>query len=113
MNNLARGPCVYLLAIAALYWEVLDSLDVVDPGALLSIIGPNEGTLVLGAPIGSDEYVRAKCEKRVQDLAVEKRLLHNIYTLPQQYYLLLQKCFQSSRLAPCASSHPISSRRQQ
>ena len=72
--------------------EVLDSLAVVDPGASLSIIGPNEGTLVLSAPVGSDKYVRQKCEHLVEDLAVEMKLRHKIDT-PQQYYLLLEKCF--------------------
>ena len=93
--------------------EVLDSLDVVDPGASLSIIGPDEGTLVLGAPVGSDEYVRAKCEQLVQDLAAEMKLLHKIDTLPQQYYLLLQKCFNTRALHLARwGPHPISSRRQ-
>ena len=47
---------------------------------------------MLGAPVGSDKYVRAKCEQLVEDLAVEMKVLQKIDTLPQQYYLLLQEC---------------------
>ena len=74
------------------------SLPVVDPGSDLALIPPTSGTILLGAPIGADDYVEQNCLQLVEKIRNEMDLLKKIDQLPQQYYLILQRCYNTRAL---------------
>ena len=76
----------------------LATLPVVDPGSKLALHPPESGVVLLGAPIGSDTYVRDTSLRLIHELGAEMQLLHKIETMPQEYYLLLQRCFNTKAL---------------
>ena len=78
--------------------RMIQELDVYDPGSALALIPRDDGVLVLGAPVGSDEYVRRKSKALIEDINQEMQLLRKIESMPQEYFLLLQKCFNTRAL---------------
>ena len=78
--------------------ENIAALPVVDPGCELALIPPESGVVVLGAPVGHDAFVEEKCIALVNEIKEEMALLKKIDQLPQQYFLLLHRCFNTRGL---------------
>ena len=83
--------------------SAISALPVVDPDQRLRCIPPSQGVTIVGGPIGPDEYVSLECVRLVEALAVDMENLRKIESCPQQYNLLLTKCYnmRAMHLARC------------
>ena len=81
----------------------ISALPVVDPDEQLRCIPPSEGVTVVGGPIGPDEFVSQQCVRLVDSIATDMGNLRKIEACPQQYNLLLAKCYnmRAMHLARC------------
>ena len=81
----------------------ISALPVVDPDQQLRCIPPSDGVTLVGGPIGPDQFVSQQCLRLVEDIATDMEHLRKIESCPQQYNLLLAKCYnmRAMHLARC------------
>ena len=83
--------------------QAISALPVVDPDCRLRLIPPSEGITIVGGPIGPDDFVQQECLRLVDKTGTDMQLLRKIEGRPQEYNLLLAKCFNARvmHLARC------------